>query len=80
MGKYKTDKTIPKIRIYEYKDSIRIKNSECIMLATPNTEHTFDISNSKILDKERNLAKILILEIMAILSNKSKLKPVWAVF
>ena len=39
-----------------------------------NLKHNFDFSNPKILDKEHNLEKRLILEMIKILNNKNFLK------
>ena len=38
-----------------------------------NLKHNFDFSNPKILDKEHNLEKKLILEIIEILNNKNSI-------
>ena len=38
-----------------------------------NLKHNFDFSNSKILDKEHNLEKRLILEMIEILNNKNSI-------
>ena len=64
-----------KSRIYEHEYSIRTKNSECTMLAnhSTNLKHNFDFSNPKILDKEHNLEKRLILEMIEILNNKNSI-------
>ena len=71
-------------RIYEHEYSIRTKNSECTMLAnhSSNLKHNFDFSNPKILDKEHNLEKKLILEMIEILNNKNSInkRSVWIVF
>ena len=37
-------------------------------------KHNFDLSNPKILDKEHNLEKRLILEMIEILNNKKKIR------
>ena len=48
-----------------------------------NIKHNFDFSNTKILDKEHNLEKRLILEIIEILNNKNsinKRSDIWILF
>ena len=48
-----------------------------------NLKHNFDFSNPKILDKEHNLEKRLILEMIEILKNKNsinKRSDIWIVF
>ena len=60
-----------------------IFRSECTMLAdhSTNLKHNFDFSNPKILDKEHNLEKRLILEMIEILNNKNSInKGQWIVF
>ena len=46
-----------KSRVFEHEYSIRMKNSECTMLAnhSTNLKHNFDFSNPKNFDKEYNL-------------------------
>ena len=48
-----------------------------------NLKHNFDFSNPKILDKEYNLEKSIILKIIVILNNKNsinKRSDLWTVF
>ena len=44
--------------------------------------YNFDFSNPKILDKERNLEKILILKMIEILNNRNSITKcqIWTVF
>ena len=46
------------------------KNSECANRSTY-LKHNFDFSNTKVLDKELDLEKRLILELIKILNNKN---------
>ena len=66
---------ILKSRIYEHEYSIITTNSECTMLAnhSTNLKHNFNFSNPKILDKEHNLEKRLIFEMIEILNNKNSI-------
>ena len=52
----------------------KIPNAQC-WLANYSTKlkHNFDFSNPKILDKEHNLEKRLILEMIEILNNKNSI-------
>ena len=50
----------------------KIPNVQCWLCNHfTNLKHNFDFSNSKILDKEHNLEKRLILEMIEILNNKN---------
>ena len=51
-----------KSRIYEHEYSIRTKNCTILPNHSTNLKHNFDFSNPKILYKEHNLEKRLILE------------------
>ena len=63
-----------KSRIYEHEYSIerKIPNVQCWLANhSTNLKYNFDFSNPKILDKEHNLEKRLILEMIEILNNKN---------
>ena len=63
---------ILKIVTANHLSTFRVENSECLILASHSTNqgHNFDFSNSKILDKQRNFEKKLILEMIEILKRK----------
>ena len=52
----------------------KIPNVQCWLANhSTNLKHNFDFSNPKILDKEHNLEKRLILEMIEILNNKNSI-------
>ena len=51
----------------------KIPNVQCWANHSTNLKHNFEFSNPKILDKEHNLEKRFILEMIEILNNKNSI-------